>query len=247
MNETIRLLNRHRSIRRYTQAGISEEELEAIIQAAQMASSSSGVQAYSVIAVTDPAIQKTLGELCGNQPYVSGCPLFLVWCADLNRLETAVELVRGKEVEVVQNTENFLIATVDTALAAQNAAVAAESLGYGIVYIGGIRNRIAEVAELLGLPELVYPVFGMCLGHPAEDPILRPRLPLRAVLHRNRYDATVHEQAIREYDAAYKQYMDYRTNGRANPTWSEAMAGKLSVPARAHMKNFLQEKGFRLE
>ena len=245
MNETIRLLNEHRSIRQFKKEPIAEHELDAIIMAAQMASTSSGVQAYSVIAVTEPTLQKELSVLCGNQSYIESCPLFLVWCADLNRLQTAVHMSKGEEAEVASTTENFLIATVDTTLAAQNAAIAAESLGYGIVYIGGIRNRVQEVTEILGLPELVYPVFGMCVGKPDQAPSLRPRLPLKSILHHNRYDASIHEAFIREYDEVYQAYM--KSRGAANMTWSDAMGSKLPEPSRIHMKNYLREQGFHLD
>ncbi|MCL6457675.1 MAG: oxygen-insensitive NADPH nitroreductase [Gorillibacterium sp.] len=247
MNETIRLLNGHRSIRQFTKEPIAEHELEAIITAAQTASTSSGVQAYSVIAVTDPKLQKELSVLCGNQAYVEECPVFLVWCADLQRLKTAVQISKGDEVEIASTTENFLIATIDTTLAAQNAAIAAESLGYGIVYIGGIRNQIAEVTKLLGLPELVYPVFGMCVGKPDQAPHIRPRLPQKAVLHRNRYDASIQENLINEYDEIYKAYISSRSNGAACSGWSDAMGDKMPIPTRIHMKEYLRQQGFYLE
>ena len=173
MNPTIELIKRHRSIRKYKPDPLTAEQIAAIVSAAQMASTSSNVQAYSVIGVTDPAKKKRLAELSGNQAYVEQCPLFLVWCADLHRLKLAcakqhTEMMHGM-------MENFIIATVDTALAAQNAALAAESMGLGIVYIGGIRNNPQGVVECLSLPELVYPVFGMCVGYPDQEPEIRPR------------------------------------------------------------------------
>lgn len=165
-NETLELLNQHVSVRQYLDKPVSEEQLAAIIGAGQMASTSSNVQAYSVIAVTEPGLKAQLAALSGNQAYIEQCPVFLVWCADLYRLhETTAHYLQS--AESFDSTENFIVATVDAALAAQNAAIAAESLGMGIVYIGGVRNNIAELSELLNLPERVYPVFGMCLGYPA--------------------------------------------------------------------------------
>lgn len=246
-NETLRLLMNHRSIRRYLPDRVAEEELEAIVRAGQMASTSSGVQAFSVIAVENPDTKRTLAELCGNQAYIEECPLFLVWCADMHRLEAAGQFAGGESVRAARNTEQFLIATVDAALAAQNAAVAAESLGLGIVYIGGVRNRIAEVGELLGLPELVYPVFGMCVGRPAQDPLPRPRLPLGAVLHRERYDDSRYDEKIAEYDAVYRRYMEERSQGQSAASWSEAMATKIPVPSRTHLLAYLESQGFRFE
>ncbi|MFD1773749.1 oxygen-insensitive NADPH nitroreductase [Paenibacillus rhizophilus] len=243
-NAVLSLLGRHVSVRKFRQDPVSEEQLAAIIGAAQMASTSSNVQAYSVIAVTDPALKLELAALAGNQAYVAECPVFLVWCADLYRLREAAKPHLNGAASYEDSTENFIIATVDTALAAQNAAVAAESLGLGIVYIGGIRNKIAEAAERLGLPELVYPLFGMCLGYPDQTPGLRPRLPLPAVLHHNRYDAEETVRQVEKYDSMMSDYLRKRTGGAKDTPWSAIMAGRLAEPIRLHMKDFLQGKGF---
>jgi FMN reductase (NADPH) len=245
MNEVIRLLQNHRSIRKFTEQKLSQEQVEAIIRSAQMASTSSNVQAYSIIGVTDSSMKKELARLAGDQKYVEECPLFLVFCADLHRIQVAC---RMREQEMVyQLMEPFIVATVDAALAAQNAMVAAESMGLGGVYIGGIRNQPAEVSALLRLPKLVYPVFGMCIGYPAQDPILRPRMRMQAVYHENTYDAEKYVQEIEHYDQVTKDYYDRRTNGKMQTTWSEQMAERFSKPVRAHMRAFLEEQGFRFD
>ncbi|QWU16594.1 FMN reductase (NADPH) [Paenibacillus sophorae] len=243
-NAVLSLLGRHVSVRKFRPEPVSEEQLAAIIGAGQMASTSSNVQAYSVIAVTEPALKAELAALAGNQAYVAECPVFLVWCADLYRLREAAKPHLNGADTYEDSTENFIIATVDTALAAQNAAVAAESLGLGIVYIGGLRNKIAEVAERLGLPELVYPLFGMCLGYPDQAPGPRPRLPLPAVLHRNRYDAEETVRQVETYDSTMSDYLRQRTGGAKDTPWSAIMAVRLAEPIRLHMKDFLQGKGF---
>ena len=129
-------------------------------------------------------------------------------------------------------------------LGAENAAVAAESLGLGIVYIGGLRNQIAEVSELLNLPELVYPLFGMCIGIPDQAPLSRPRLPLDAVLHTDTYQTERIEPGIDAYDRIYSQYMRERSGGKDSTVWSIQMRKRLTEPIRLHMKDFLQSKGF---
>lgn len=137
MNETIELMMKHRSVRKFKPDPVSDEQLAAIVSAGQMASSSSSVQAYTVIAVTDLAQKAKLAELAGNQAYVNECPVFLVWCADLYRLSDAAKRHLPEKESYADSTENFMVATIDAALASQNAALAAESLGFGIVYIGG--------------------------------------------------------------------------------------------------------------
>ncbi|RKN71854.1 oxygen-insensitive NADPH nitroreductase [Paenibacillus ginsengarvi] len=245
MNDVIKLLQRHRSIRKYKPDVVSEEVLEAIVRSAQMASTSSNVQAYSVIAVTDPETKLALSAVAGNQQHVEQCPVLLIWCADLSRDRLACE---REGAQMISGTmENFIVATVDTALAAQNAAVAAESLGLGIVYIGGLRNNLREVTKLLRVPELVYPLFGMCVGYPDHESSLRPRLPLRAVLHREVYQAENQSEAIAEYDATVHDYYIERTKGKRNTTWSKEMADKFSRPSRAYMRAYLEEQGFRFD
>lgn len=247
MNDTISLLMNHRSIRKYSDAPVTKEQVETIVAAGQMASSSSNVQAYTVIAVTDPAQKDKLKELCGQQTYIAECPVFLVWCGDLSRLKRAAERHLPEKQSYEQTTENFIVATVDVALAAQNAAVAAESLGLGIVYIGGIRNHSQEVSELLGLPELAYPVFGMCLGYPDQNPGQRPRLPQEAVLHWEHYRLQQGEAAVERYDEVMAEYLRERTGGAKDTPWSLLMAEKLVHPSRAHMKSFLRDRGFLKE
>lgn len=244
MNEVIAQLKKHRSIRKYSEKPVSREQIEEIVEAAQWASSSSNVQAYSVIAVTDRERKDKLKELCGQQAYISECPVFLVWCGDLSRLKSAAERHLPDRETYEDTTENLIVATVDAALAAQNAAVAAESLGLGIVYIGGIRNRSEEVAELLGLPELVYPVFGMCVGYSDQEPGQRPRLPQQAVLHWNGYDPESSEKGVEQYDEVMVKYLRERTGGAKDTPWSVLMAEKLAQPARLHMREFLEKRGF---
>ncbi|WP_223068061.1 oxygen-insensitive NADPH nitroreductase [Paenibacillus caui] len=246
-NETLNVIMNHRSIRKFSDRPVDTATLEQIVSAGQMASSSSHVQAYSVIAVTDPERKAALAEMCGGQAYVRECPVFLVWCGDLHRLKDAAARYTPELASYEGSAENFIIATVDTALAAQTAAIAAESLGLGIVYIGGIRNRIAEVSQLLELPDLVYPVFGMCLGYPDQSPMSRPRLPVRAVLHMNRFDAATADRELEPYDETMVQYLSERTNGTKDTPWTRLMADKLTQPARPHMREYLRSRGFKLE
>lgn len=192
-------MRRHRSIRRYRPEPLPPGMLEAIISCAQMASTSSYLQQYSVVVVEDSARKERLAALCGNQEYVRQCPTFLVFCADLNRLQRVCER-EGTRIQV-EYVEAFLTAAVDAALLAQNVALAAESLGLGIVYIGAIRNNPADVVAELALPSLVFPITGMCLGHPSESPPPKPRLPLPAVLHRERYEREEMDEQLEAYDA----------------------------------------------
>ncbi|GAA4850383.1 oxygen-insensitive NADPH nitroreductase [Paenibacillus vulneris] len=245
MNHIINQLLQHRSIRKYKPDTITEDQLKAIIGAAQKAPTSSNMQAYSVVAVTDPDMKRQIAHLAADQQYIDECPVFLLWCADLHRLQYACAPV--EEVTIPASTEIFIIATVDAALAAQNAVIAAESLGLGTVFIGGIRNHPQEISDLIGLPELVYPVFGMCLGYPDQEPTQRPRLPLATVLHRERYSTETYTEGIEQYNQELSQWMLTRAGGTRESNWSKEMTGRLRSRQRTHMRSFLENRGFKLE
>jgi FMN reductase (NADPH) len=250
---TLDLIHQHASVRRYKPDPLPASVIEAVVAAGQRAASSSNVQAYSVVAVTDAAKRRRLAELCGNQKHVAEAPVFLAWCADLARLERVCAL-RGY-AQVTRYTENFLIAAVDAALAAQNATLAAESLGLGACYIGSIRNDTQAVIELLALPRLVFPITGMTLGWPEKDAAVKPRLPLPAVLHWETYHSD-QDAALQAYDqtmAATGIYEGRQVAAPGKPDvmeeygWMEHTARRVSQIARAELKQVLQKQGFALE
>ena len=124
--------------------------LQLLIGAAQSAASSSNLQLWSVVSVSDPARRRALYEVAGHQAHILECPLFLVWVADLHR-PTQLARERGVPSAGLDYLEMFLMASIDSALAAQNAVVAAEALGLGTVYIGALRNDPVRVAQVLEL------------------------------------------------------------------------------------------------
>ncbi|KFM99948.1 oxygen-insensitive NADPH nitroreductase [Bacillus clarus] len=241
MNEIIHKMEQHVSVRKYKQEPISKDIIERMVQAAQHAASSHFVQAYSVVYVTDEILKAQLAELSGNR-HVKNCAAFFVCCADLKRLEIACEK-HGTEMKH-EGVEDFIVATVDASLFAQNFALAAESLGYGICYIGGIRNNPKEVSELLHLPDKVYPVFGMTVGVPDENHAVKPRLPVAAILHENEYNENKYNELLEEYDKTTNEYYKGRTSNQKNVTWTGSMSSFMSKEKRMHMKEFLSEKGF---
>ena len=183
---TIELLLQHRSVRAYAKdRAVSEDQLEAMIAAAQSAASSSNLQAWSVVAVRDEARKARLAELAGKQRHIVDAPLQLVWLADLARLEHVAKSV-DRPFAALDHTEMLMVGVIDASLAAQNAAIAAESMGLSMVYIGGMRNKPEEVAEVLGLPPRVVAVFGMCIGYEddSKPASIKPRPPQPVVLHR---------------------------------------------------------------
>lgn len=243
MNPTIELLKSHRSIRKFTDQKIPHELLLELIRAGQAAATSSHIQAYTVIHVQNPENRQKIAELAGGQAYVAAASDFLVFCADMKRPTEASERTGANVVRGM--TEQLLVASVDTALMAQNVATAAESEGLGICYIGGIRNDPQAVSDLLRLPDHVYPVFGMCLGYPAHDPDVKPRLPVEAILKEDYY--TDDSAQVAAFDDAMQSYYSERKGGNKDSNWSRNLTPLFDSKLRAHMRDFLIKRGFEMK
>ncbi|MFO1025220.1 MAG: NADPH-dependent oxidoreductase [Acetobacteraceae bacterium] len=249
-NEHIALLLSHRSIRGYRPDALPEGTLETLIAAAQSAATSSNLQTWSVIAVTDAEKKAQLAKLANNQKHIEQCPLFLVWLADISRNQRLAEQ-EGVELEVMPYQETFLVAAIDAALAAQNAVVAAEALGLSTVYIGALRNQPQEVAKVVGLPPGTFGVFGMCVGYasPAAANEVKPRLPQSVVVHREVYGANNEREQRAAYDhlmAAFSQRNEMSTD-----TWTKRVIGRMgkiaAMSGRHKLVEALQAMGFPLK
>lgn len=243
----IQLLHAHRSIRRFTDEPVEPSHLMAAVSAGQKAATSSAVQAYCAIRVTDPEHRITLASLTGPQEKVRTAPEFLVICGDVRRHRLLCERERKP---YAQRLEGFLVAMIDATLFAQNLVIAIESLGYGTCYIGGLRNHLAEVVELLQLPEGVYPVYGLCIGRPAEDPEPRPRLEPQSVLFDGRYPDDAELLAgVERYDQVYREYLRERgvQTEVADRAWSGAMVGNQSTPTRSDLAAVYRQQGAKLD
>jgi FMN reductase (NADPH) len=253
-NSVIEQIHAHRSVRNYKPDPVPQDWVEAIVSAGQCAATSSNLQVYSAIAVTQAETRQTLAQLCGNQRHVAQAPLFIAWCADNSKLERLCNM-RGYE-HVSNFVENFLLAAVDVSLVMQNAALAAQSLGLGICYIGGIRNHPREVIELLNLPKYTFPISGMTIGFPNGNSKTRPRLPLPAILHWERYNPEGMDEAMQVYDqtmAATGIYDNRQVPTPGKPDqmqaygWLEHTARRVSQPQRQHLRQVLHEQGFALD
>ena len=242
MNSVVELLKSHRSIRKFTDQPIAPELFEELVSAGQGAATSSFLQGATIVRVTDRGKREKIARLAGNQPYVASAAEFMVFCADLKRAGNWCREY-GKPFEG-DFTEHFIIATVDVALMAQSMVCAAESQGLGICYIGGIRNNPGPVSELLELPKGVYPVFGLCIGYPAQDPEVKPRLPISVILKQDRYNEDSDREAIEAYDVAVREYYATRIGSGHGISWSEQVSVLLSEKSRPHMRAFLAEQGF---
>jgi nitroreductase len=242
-NDTVERLLAHRSVRAYRPDPVPEGTVETLVAAAQSAASSSNLQLWSVIAVRDLKRRTALAELAGGQKHIVQSPLILVWIADLARGHAIAEDA-GQPVQGFEYLESFTVAAVDAALAAQNAAVAAESLGLGTVYIGALRNKP------LDLPPHAVAVFGLVVGwpDPAGTAGVKPRLPQAAVLHQEVYASQPQRAAVFSYDETSRAFQ--RSQGQEPVGWiSQILARSRSAEAlngRERLREALGALGFKL-
>jgi nitroreductase len=244
----IDLMLNHRSVRGYKPDPLPEGALEAIIAAAQSAATSSNLQTWSVVHVTDHAAKAACAAMAGGQKHIEEAPCFLLFIADLARSNRIAG--RAGLASVGNDTfEMFLVAAIDAALAAQNAVIAAESLGLSTVYIGGMRNKPEELAKLIGLPKGAAVVFGLCIGQAAEGKggAVKPRLPQEAVLHHGRYELEKQDAAIERYNAAMAAFNAAEHASSTTP-WtiqaSRRVAGPESLSGRHVLMQALRRMGF---
>lgn len=246
-NETLDTLLSHRSVRAFLPDPLSEGVLELIVAAAQSAASSSNLQPWSVIAVSDPERKARLATFAGHQQHIVEAPLFLLWMIDLHRLDN-IGQAEGQPAHALAYLESFLLGAVDTSLAAQNAVIALESLGLGAVYIGGIRNRPEDVAKEVGLPPQSFALFGLAIGHPdpARPASVKPRLPRQAVLFHERYGGDL--QPVAAYNDTLRGFQ--REQRMTEGGWSAVVAQRLRGPEALHgrdaLHDILNRLGFKL-
>lgn len=239
----------HRSVRAFLPTPLAPGVLEALVAAASSAPTSSNQQAWSVVAVEDPARKARLAELSAGQRFITQAPVFLCFIADLSRLERLGEAHR-RRLEGLDYLESFMVALMDAALAAQNLVVAAESLGLGTVYVGALRHQPEAVAKELELPPNAFAPFGLSVGHPdpAVPGAVKPRLPQALVLHREVYAARDEGREVAAYDGRLSAFSEAVGIGRT--TWTGRMLARVGTAAalsgRDRMREALRALGFGL-
>jgi nitroreductase len=240
----------HRSVRGYRPDALPAGTLETLLAAAQSAATSSNLQTWSVVVVQDPAKRAVMTEVAGSQKHIMQCPLFLVFLADVSRNER-LGIAAGHPLEGLPFLETFLVASIDAAMAAQNAVVAAETLGLSTVYIGALRNDVVRVAETLGLAPGVVGVFGLCVGYaaPGAESEVKPRLSQAAILHHDTYDVSEEPAHRAAYDAQLGEYS--RRNEMAADNWTQRVVSRngtvKALRGRDLLKSALRKLGFPLK
>lgn len=242
-----------RTQRRYDARPVPDGLVRLLLAAAASASSKSDFQQGSVLWLRDRARRDQLAAVFPDMPWIGAAPVFLVFLGDARRLERIGEM-RGHTV-ANGALEGFFNATVDAALALQTCVLAAETVGLGTCPISVLRNRIAEIAEILGLPDKVFPVAGLCLGYPAQAGFISMRLPLDATVHLDGYDDSRVAEAVDAYDRRRDARHSIKDRQR-DPArfgaaefygWSEDKARQGMIPEGAGFAAWLKAHGFSFD
>ncbi len=245
-SETINVLNNRVSVRKFTDQPVDDATVDLILNAAIRAPTSSNIHAYSVIVVRDQAVKEQLVPVTGGQKHVANTPVFLAFCADLTRIEHALQ--KHQHTISPNNMEVGLVSSIDAALVGMSAYIAADSLGLKGVMIGAVRNDAEATAKILGLPKHVYCVFGMCLGWPDQNPPQKPRIEYPGLVHYDQYgnqgDSSDTGTVVERYDAALAAH--YEASGRATTpdSWSNDIDKKFHPQLRPDLKAQLAALGF---
>ncbi|MEB2400823.1 MAG: nitroreductase family protein [Alcaligenaceae bacterium] len=245
----------HKSVRTFLNEPLPEGALETMVAAAQSASTSSALHLWSLVAITDGEMKQRLSDTIAATvptdriPWIEEASALLLWVADSSK-SAGLTKEQGLQPSVLEYLDSFLMASIDTSLAAQNAALAAESIGLGIVFLGVMRNAAQKVAEILGLPPYTFVTFGMAVGRPDPERTSsqRPRMQQAAVLHYNGYQQDRYREHLDGYEAAYLQF---RAAQNMRPTtWRQAVQDSATsmdyMGGRENLREMVVNQGFKL-
>jgi FMN reductase [NAD(P)H] len=241
----------HRSHRKFSGRVVAPELLRLLFACALSAPSKSDLQQADIVHVADRAKVQAVADGIPDMPWIAQAPVFLVFCGNNRRLRQMSEW-RGKPF-ANEHLDHFMNAAVDAGLVMMSFIRAAEAAGLGACPISAVRNRSAEVSRLLGLPDAVFPIAGLCVGYPAEAGRISARLPLEVTVHVDHYDESRARENIEAYDRRRHALQPYRRQRHADRHqdaafygWSEDKVRQYSVPERADFGAFIRGKGFSL-
>ena len=223
LNETLKKQLDHRTIRAFKDQSLSQEELTTLLDVARHTSTSMFMQGFSVLHITDMD-KRTAIRSISTQPYVGANGDLFIFLVDLYR-NYQIRKQSGNDDGRVHTTDIFLQAYEDTVLAVQNTLNAAESMGLGGVILGSINNDPEKLIEVLDLPKLTYPVLGLQVGIPDQEPQLKPRLPLEFMAFENEYPKDFKIEALHDYDEIVQTYYDLRDANRRIDSFTKQVNG----------------------
>lgn len=240
---TIDLLKAHSSVRDFKDVPLSNKTKAQLISAAQMASTWQLIQATSIIDISDQKLREKVANVSPSKGFVIRTGAYFIFVADLNR-QAVILKSHHHSLAGISSMDSLMAAMIDTMIAAQNMVVAAESLGLGICYIGGIRNDLPLLTKLLNLPKYTVPLVGLTIGVPRRRAkIKKPRLPQRNMAFVNQYDQAAAND-LNDYDHTMAEY--YQKRHSSTSDWSTKMLKVFSSVRRPEMEDYLRSQGFNI-
>lgn len=234
----------HRTIRKFTRQPVDPQCLTRLITVAQHTATSHFLQSFSIIHIADPMIRSQIAAI-SQQAYIAGNGELLIFIADQHRADLCAD-----HPNQLGTTDKFIQATSDTLLAAQNLINAAESQGLGTVILGSILNDAKQLITLLQLPELTFPICGVIVGYPDQNPQFKPRMPQSLMRFENTYHLPNDWSAqLSNYDAVIQHYYATRATNRRDETFSHLLANSAAhtPQKRSELRDALQQQGFLLK
>ena len=245
-------LARRGSVREFSGANPTREELRLIAALALAAPTKSDLQQRDIIIVDDESRIAALKEIFADQAWTADIPALVVICAN-NRRQRMVHELRGHAF-ANDHLDAFFNASVDAAIVLAAFVLAAEAYGFGCCPISAIRNDAQKASDILELPDHVFPIAGLAVGRPATPAKRSLRLPLKVTVHENRYGEDDLAGDISSYDERREQLQPYARQRNAEQFseadrygWSEDKARQYNAPERIDFGSFIRNKGFRLE
>ena len=244
----------HRSHRAFTPEPVPPALLRTLLAGAFSAPAKSDLQQSCVVNASDRSVQARIAALIPTMPWIADAPVLLVFCGDNRRIRRICEL-RGTPF-ANDHLDSFMNAAVDAGLVMAGFIRAAQAAGLGCCPLSAVRNHAAEVSDMLGLPDYVFPVAGMVAGYPAKEREVTPRLPLDAFVHDDRYDDGAFEEWIASYDTRRHAVLPLNPDRQRDPGrfgradfygWSEDKARQVAVSEREGFGAFIRSRRLRLD
>lgn len=247
-NNTVLTQQSHRTIREFKDMEVPGEIWEELMEVARRTASSNGMQTYSIIRITDKALKEEISKVC-NQEYVRRAPELLIFIVD-NFRNYSILKEKNKDTSHAGSMDWFIQGFTDGVLAIQNIVNAAESMGLGALYLGSVLNNPGEIIKLLNLPKLTFPILGLGIGYPNQDPQLKPRMEMKLRVFENGYSLNTNIlEKLMDYDEEMQTYYDLRNANRRVDRFTDQVVFKYTNfnPIREGIVNDILSQGFDLK
>ena len=241
----------HRTCRQFRKTPVSEETLKLLFACSLSAPSKSDLQQVSIIHLQSKDSRNFIHSVLPSMPWVKSAPVFLLFCGDIHRIQTVCDM--HKTTFAHDPLDAFLNSATDTAMVLQNFILAAEAAGLGCCPISAVRDATEQVAKFCQMPDGVYPLAGLCLGYPDEDPEMSIRLPMSTTIHRDRYNDRSLKVSIKDYDKRREEINPYKSQRQIDLYgtsesygWSSDKARQTSNTERLGFKTYIRNHGFKI-